>query len=535
MVFSRLNPDIEYMDKRILEERDKNLDTILYEIVIKKYMINILIALGKETIINDILYFPIYLINVDKFVSQIGIFEYQLTLNNKNENENENEYGLYNKDGRIKIEKLGDPLLYSFATKDYLMSYQVMKYINNKPLWIQTFMHDNKYDLIDTESNCYGGNSECLYTALKIGLSDIRKFVSITSMKLIIIKNVTQKVFHYYKNQHDNNINKIQHIKSEIKTLQEKNKIIENKIKNTLSRNEKLVYVNDAEYNIEYFNKKKKELVYVTKKYKNNSFMNGINTIQQFKEIIQTNTYKPDKWVISVLERELNIKIVLFSEDEYEYNDLFNVINCDVCDVCDYDIENKVFNPEYYILISYSKKSYQLISYNHRCIFTFKQLDSTIKNMIVDKIQERNAGIYAELPDFKNYMKANNIVLKNKSDLTIQSDLYSGDTLFQIYNFSNDEYEPGYGIGENIDKRELENYNNLLYYSSWRRQLYNVYKYNVDKYDDNEIYKKISLNKELKTILMNTKNAKIVYFKPKYPPVPAIKLMKIRKMMIDNA
>jgi len=533
MVFSRLNPDIEYMDKRILEEKDKNLDTILYEIVIIKYMITILIALGKETIIGDVLFYPIYLINNDKFVSQIGIFEYQLTLKNKKET----EYGLFNNDGKIKIEKLGEPLLYSFATKDYLMLYQVMKYINNKPLWIQTFMKDNKYDLIDTESNCYGVDTDCLYTALKIALSDIRKFVSITSMKNLIIKNVTQKVFQYYKNKHDINIHKIQCIKLEIKALQEKNKIIENKIKNTLSRNEKLVYVNDAEYNIEYFNKKKKELVYVTKKYKNNSFMNGINTIQQFKEIIQTNNYKPDKWVISVLEKELNIKIVLFSEDEYEYNDLFNVINCDVCDVCDvsdYDIENKVFNPDYYILISYTKKSYELISYNHRCIFTFKQLDNAIKNMIIDKIQERNAGIYAELPDFKNYMKANNIVLKTKSDLTIQSDLYSGDTLFQIYNFSNDEYEPGYGIGENIDKRELEKYNDLLYYSSWRRKLYNVYKYDVDKNDDNEIYKKISLHKELKTILMNTKNAKIVYFKPKYPPVPAIKLMKIRKMMIDN-
>ena len=350
MVLSRLNPYIEYMDKRTLEEKDNNLDTILYEIVIKNYMMNILIAFGKGSINYDILYFPIYLINVDKFVSQIGIFEYQLTMNNNNK---DTHYELYNNDGRIKIEKLGEPLLYSFVTKEYLMPYQVMKYINNKPLWIQTLMNDKKYDLIDTETNGYGCDSDCLYTALKIALSEIRKFVSVINMKSIIINNVTQNVFNYYKNKYENNIKKIQSIKLEIKALQENNKIIENKIKNTLSRNEKLIYVNDAENNIEYFNKKKKELIYVTKKYKNNSFMKGINTIQQFKEVIKTNNFKPDKWVISVLERELKIKIVLFSEDEYAYNDLYNVINCELCELCDYYIENKVFNPEYYILIKY--------------------------------------------------------------------------------------------------------------------------------------------------------------------------------------
>jgi hypothetical protein len=129
-------------------------------------------------------------------------------------------------------------------------------------------------------------------------------------------------------------------------------------------------------------------------------------------------------------------------------------------------------------------------------------------------------------------MKKLNITLKDVININLQSELYSGETVFQIYEYSNDNYEPGKGIGEILDKREVDHYKELRNCESWRRKLSDVYKFSLNKEMDQSIQSIISQNNELQTILKYTKNAKIVYFVPKSPPIPATMLMKIRKNIL---
>lgn len=244
--------------------------------------------------------------------------------------------------------------------------------------------------------------------------------------------------------------------------------------------------------------------------------------------------YFADKWSISIIEREMNIKIVLFSEEAYDVGDIFNVLDC--VNIYNNHItphhfitNNHFIAPDYYILISYINKEYQLITYRRQCAFSFNNLNDTIKNMIVNKIQERNAGIYAFIPDIQNYMKQERIDLKRLTEKEqLQSDLYNGETVFQIYEYSNDNYEPGKGVGERLDKREVEHYNDLHNCESWRRKLYQFSLYANANTNANS---KEKMNDEIARILRNTKNAKIVYFVPKSPPIPATMLMKIRNSL----
>jgi predicted NAD-dependent protein-ADP-ribosyltransferase YbiA (DUF1768 family) len=111
MVVSNINPNVNYVEKKILDEEDIGHQSSLY--VIDIFDMPILIVLGKQkyTYANkDILYYPIYVVSNDKIKSQIGVFETRIS----------NTLSLIDEDGDIDIEKMGEPLIYSFVTKKYL-------------------------------------------------------------------------------------------------------------------------------------------------------------------------------------------------------------------------------------------------------------------------------------------------------------------------------------------------------------------------------------------------------------------------------
>jgi hypothetical protein len=541
MVLSRINKTIEYIDKKGVEEQDKNMKTELYEFDVDEYNETITIAIGKYNKNKNVLCLPIYLFYNEKFISQIGIFEYEIT----KENEKIKDYGLLDKNGNIVLERLDQPLFYSFFNKDFLRKcrdtnkqkqdkYEMTSATvcdggtksAKKHNWIHSFMKDKEYDLINTDME-YNGDADCLFTAIKIALSDVRKYVSVSSMRDMVAKNVTKSVYDMYKSSYDTAEKELKKIKTRVKELIDINKYYENKIKNTRERSEKIKLVKEAEDNITLFTNAKRELKRATNKYKDVSFMGGIDGVEPLKSLIKTNSHFADKWTISILERVMNIKIVLFSEEAYDMGDIFNVLDC-------VNIDNNHIVPDYYILISYINKEYQLITYRRQCAFSFNNLNDTIKNMIVNKIQERNAGIYTFIPDIQNYMKQEKIALKSVTEKEqLQSDLYSGETVFQIYEFSNDNYEPGKGVGERLDKREAEHYNDLRNCESWRRKLYQFSLYANANTNANANSKEIK-NDEIIRILRNTKNAKIVYFVPKSPPILATMLMKMRNSLYNS-
>lgn len=111
MVVSKINDKINYIEQKKLDAEDMEHDATTYETEILNK--EVVIAIGKEkyTFINkDIIYFPVYLIKDDMVYSQIGLYEIKST----------QLVSVIDDDGDLNIELIGEPLLYSFVTTNYL-------------------------------------------------------------------------------------------------------------------------------------------------------------------------------------------------------------------------------------------------------------------------------------------------------------------------------------------------------------------------------------------------------------------------------
>ena len=128
--------------------------------------------------------------------------------------------------------------------------------------------------------------------------------------------------------------------------------------------------------------------------------MDGIENLSMLKLKMNTNGYWADPWAISTLERELNVKIVIFSETMYSDDDIINVLQCGQLN--DTILEKRgIFEPSFYILVSHHKGiHYQMITYNEQKSFDFVELPGEIKTLIVDKCLEKMAGPYSLIPEF---------------------------------------------------------------------------------------------------------------------------------------
>ena len=111
MVLSKLDNDISYPELKTVDSGDLKTEANLYQLEIKD--IDVIIAVGnsKNTYEDkNILYFPIYLVKYNNKVIQIGVYEikasdYLTYLDNYN---------------NLDIEKMDEPLIYSFVTKEFL-------------------------------------------------------------------------------------------------------------------------------------------------------------------------------------------------------------------------------------------------------------------------------------------------------------------------------------------------------------------------------------------------------------------------------
>ena len=206
-------------------------------------------------------------------------------------------------------------------------------------------------------------------------------------------------------------------------------------------------------------------------------FMKNIKTKEELMEFIKTSEYWADTWAVSTLERVLNIKIVIFSEEYYRANDINSVLNCGQLN--DSELETRgSFSPEFYILTSYSGDHYQLITYKDKNIFKFKEVPYDVKILIVNKCIEKDAGPYYLIQDMRNF-KVNLGLAANVGEPTIpeqeetllDKDLYDNSIIFKFNSESSNLKAPGKGSGEKIPAKKQFEFAELGEIADWRKKL----------------------------------------------------------------
>lgn len=502
--------EINYPEIKILDPEDKNFDASMYEIMVLGKDIIIALGQAKYTFIDDnIIYFPIYFVKDGSFSTQIGVYEIvadQLP-------------NIIDEDGDVILDDIDSPLLYSYVTPEMLttenkkssekkeeikeiipikdtdsdeieiveitpeeeavtlpeqtdaqVDKEQAEYKKEKGQpWVQEFFHSNEYHLIDNE-----GGGDCLFATIRDALKSEDKDVSVMELRSKLSEQVTPEIYEQYKNHYDMFATAIVEGNVELKRLNKMNLELRDRLKNSKERNEQKQIVEQAKIVADKYKTLKNELKTSKELLHEFRFMKKVHSVEDLKKIVKTNEYWGDTWAISTLERVLNIKLVLFSSEEWKEGSRHNVLNCGQLNDTILEDEGN-FEPQYYILLDYTGDHYKLITYKYHKIFTFSELPYVIKLDVSKNCLQGTSGPYNIIPQFKSFNDTLGVELPIELNVdeivSTPNELYTDDIVFQIYNRANSKPLPGKGNGEKIPLEKIGEFSKLKTIDNWRRKL----------------------------------------------------------------
>tara|TARA_B110000037_G_scaffold9957_1_gene10839 strand:+ start:14791 stop:16785 length:1995 start_codon:yes stop_codon:yes gene_type:complete len=526
MVNSILNPKINYPELKKLDPDDVSFDASMYEIMVLGQDIIIALGQAKYAFIDDnIIYYPIYLVENDKVSKQLGVYEIM----------SDQLPNVVDEDGDIELKDIDEPLLYKFVTVEMLIGQNSQKHVSKtdnykededndmgekeekedadddsssddddeqsdkeetktvlpeqtlKQLekehdeykkekgqeWVQELLKSNEYHLIDNE-----GGGDCLFAVIRDSFKSIDKEMTVLDLRRKMADEVTVDLYENYKEKYKMFVEVVQTGETEIKELQKINIELRDRLKNAKERTEQQKIVEHAKDVAAKYKLLKSEMKVSKELMHEFRFMKKVHSIEDLKKIMKTCDFWADTWAISTLERVLNIKLIIFSSEAWKSGDKNNVLLCgQLNDPILEDIGT--FEPEYYILLDYTGDHYKLITYKYHRMFQFSEIPYAIKLDIAKNCLQGSSGPYKIIPQFKMFNEELGIEEPVDLDVAVikenENGLYDNSIVFQFYNKSNDKPLPGKGNGEKIPIELIKDFSQLSELKDWRRKLNNEY------------------------------------------------------------
>lgn len=500
MVHSKLDDSINYSETKLLEKEDVSYDAPIYEYDVLGKTITIALGQSKYTFIDkNIIYYPVYIIKNDCVNTQIGVYEViQSELSN-----------YMDEDGDIDIVKLGEPLLYSFFNMNIINDAVVAtttkkdkdkdkdddtktNHSNNgsdseigdevedddesesddeDDIWVNDYMKSTDYNIIDNE-----GGGDCLFAAIRDGLRGVGIEITVEEMrKKLVLDPSIDKVYTNYKDLFEMYQLQFQESNKKMKSMVKKNKFLQEQLQKSKDIKVQQQIIEEGEKVAKEHDLSKKEKSIIKDDFDQIKFMKGVDSLEAFKQLVQTCEFWGEAWSISTLERLLNIKLILLSEENYDEDDIENIIQCGEMDETLAKSGN--FDPDYYIILSYTGNHYKLITYHKKTAMLFNELDEKLIKKLKNKCLEKNAGLYSIIPQFKkSSIHAEKMDLESKQQGSLVDDkLYNENTVFQFYSRSADKPLPGKGSGEKLGPEGIIAYSELKSIPKWRKKLSNFW------------------------------------------------------------
>jgi len=344
--------------------------------------------------------------------------------------------------------------------------------------WIQNFLKNPYYDI-----HTIKGDGNCFFSTVIAAFAQIGRETTIEKLRKLLADEITDEIYQQYRTVYTALDGQIRNYTKDMEQIK---RTLEVELK-TRSQNPK-IGKNDAEtlVNEAKILKKKYEELSAEKKqtrdllYSTIGNISNITSFEQFKEYIQSSDYWADAWAISTIETKLNIKMIIFNEESFNQNDLNSVLNCGESNK---DLQTKgAFNPEYYIITTYSGNHYQLVSYHDKKILKYSEIPYHIKILVIKRCLERNAGVYYLIEEFRNLKsrlgidpdEGNPVAEENEDEQLLMNgynDLYDSKIVFMFYSKSNKKPFPGRGSHEEIPKDKVGEFSTLASIDEWRKKL----------------------------------------------------------------
>jgi predicted NAD-dependent protein-ADP-ribosyltransferase YbiA (DUF1768 family) len=502
MVVSIIDKTINYPELKRVDPQDLGKETNLYQIEIKD--LNIIVAIGgPQNTFSDknVTYFPIYLVKHNNKVLQIGVYEIPSS----------NIIDYVDENSILDIERLDEPLIYTFSTKDMI---EKLRKIPEEEMQEEKQKKINKQKVKEVGKNVKDDKGKNVKDdkETEILIPEIRKDIFTAkiganiheTLKEEISKNARDYREKYHESKEDNWVQKYMKnknysitdnegkgdcffatIRDAFETIGQQTTV--SRLRSKLSDNVNRDLFDDYKERYDMFSseiKKEYDMIKSENKFANENitdvlFMKDIKSLEDMKKYIRTCSFWADARTISIMENLLNIKFIILSSKNYHINDIDSVLQCGA-DVDPIILSRGEFTPEFYIMVDHTGDHYKLIGYKHKKIFTFKEIPYDIKKMIIDKCMERNSGVYSYIPEFRDFKEGlisglNVIPTFDELGEAKIMNLYDDNIVFMFYSKSADDPIPGKGSGEKIPINAIPDFVDLAKIPKWRKKLSNFW------------------------------------------------------------
>jgi len=534
MVVSKLDNTINYPELKRVDQDDLGKEHNLFQVEIKGLDVIVAIGAPKNTFADkNITYFPIYLVKHNNKVLQIGVYEIAST----------NLIDYVDEDSVLDLERVEDPLIYTFATKEMIDKLRLMPSVEEVVVelekksgkekekekkkkrkqeqveteilipqirkdifsarvgaivpdtlltetakiakdirsrfheepshnWVQKFMENGKYDIIDNE-----GGGDCLFATVRDAFHSVGQDTTVNKLRNKVSEDVKQEVFAQYKDRYDMFSSEINNTRSQSIVKKKEHDALKARLATTIDREQQLL-IRDAALKVKSdYEKLKRDHDFAQENLADVAFMKNIKSLDDLRKYMRTCDFWADDNTVNILEKILNIKFIILSSQRYKAGDLDGVLQCSQS-VDPIIVSRGEFKPEFYIIVEYTGDHYNLISYNKKLIFNFKEIPYDIKKMIADKCMERNSGVFSFIPEFEQFKTATmgeEAPTFDEFDEAKIMNLYDDNIVFSFYSKSAKEPLPGKGAGEKIPLSAVGEFSTLAAIPDWRKKLSNFW------------------------------------------------------------